>query len=35
MDENLSCRPGIRQRPGVHWALELVFKNTPKPFSDL
>jgi len=27
--------PGIRQRPGVHWALELVLKTNPKPFSDL
>jgi len=33
MDENWG--PGIRQRPGIHWALKLVFKNTPKPFSDL
>jgi len=28
MDENWG--PGIRQRPGLHWALKLVFKNTPQ-----
>jgi len=30
MDEHWG--PGIRQRPGVHWALKIVFKNTPNRF---